>query len=252
MTVPRVQPIERLPDNEHGRCSDWTAGHWGYADFYDDRSSLQSCRFAPQPNRIHDNGSLTVERCFGDQKHPFDQSLTPNVPLYDELPSFCNQFRDCSQNGLSMPRNCQLGPVDVEDLALYFEPEKSQESFPRAYNRVSNFLQFRRARVKYSQYMEAPTIKQLPTFTQNNGSCGNESGCDSLLDGRFCDGCPQPFTYCTEERWLQCPASDRCPLYNTAYPYEQNVLPPCAYENRPGENWWQGYHEDEHLLEDYL
>ncbi|XP_031366475.1 protein similar-like isoform X1 [Apis dorsata] len=72
---------------------------------------------------------------------------------------------------------------------------------------------------------------------------------DDWLDGRFCDTCPQQqFAFCTEERWLQCPASDRCPLYDDAiYPYGQNipVLPPCVYEDL-------GYNGDEQILEDYL
>lgn len=73
----------------------------------------------------------------------------------------------------------------------------------------------------------------------------------------FCNNCPELFNFCSEERWLQCPASDRCPLYDTSYDHGAPLLPPCMYENfhadcNNNDNWYYGYAEDEQLLEDYL
>ncbi|KOC66656.1 Hypoxia-inducible factor 1-alpha, partial [Habropoda laboriosa] len=76
--------------------------------------------------------------------------------------------------------------------------------------------------------------------------------CNGWIDEQFCNNCPQPFAFCTEKRWLQCPASDRCPLYDTTYSLGQNVRPPCAVEDLWNEYGPYGYVGDEQLLEDYL
>lgn len=256
MTATRVQPIDRLPDNEPGRCTDWIGRQSEYADFCVDQSDLPPCRFASTQ-------SLSAERCLsGEEKGPFDGSQVPGAGLCDvslpcmepcvgEPSPYSSQYRDCAQaSGPSALRSCQLGTVDVEDLALCFEPERSQGSnFPRAYNRATGFPQLRRGRAKYHQYPDSSTAKQLSLFPSNDAPCGNVGlGDGGWLGGQFCDN--GPFAYCTEQRWLQCPVSDRCPLYDTAYSYGRNVLPPCAHEDPRGESW--RYHEDEQLLEDYL
>lgn len=74
----------------------------------------------------------------------------------------------------------------------------------------------------------------------------------------FCgNNCPELFNFCSEQRWLQCPASDRCPLYDTSYDPGAPLLPPCTYENlhmdhNDNDYWHYGCAEDEQLLEDYL
>jgi len=90
-------------------------------------------------------------------------------------------------------------------------------------------------------------------FEPERGS--SAQSCDSLPGGWFCNSCPEFFNFCSEERWLQCPASDRCPLYDTSHPYDALVLPPCMYENLQAsgkDNRCHDYMEDEQLLEDYL
>lgn len=71
----------------------------------------------------------------------------------------------------------------------------------------------------------------------------------------FCDDCPELFDFCSEERWLRCPASDRCPLYYDPSHGTPAVLPPCLSENLHADysgDWYYDYAEDEQLLEDYL
>lgn len=222
-------------------------------------------------------------------------------------------------------KTCQLGPVDVEDLAKYFDPPTDGCKPPSAGSRA---IYPRRSRDGQAARLDQPQeyrrdldFRDLPScdlmssdLTPSHlrtcdmgpntlGYCDLEYGdlrlrdspydgprfhgsrfCDpSIGDPRFCgvrlceeqqprelghdlgrgdpgpsnwfcNDCPELFNFCSEERWLQCPASDRCPLYDTSYPYGTLVLPPCMYENgySDNDNWHYGYVEDEQLLEDYL
>ena len=276
MIAPRVQPIGTLPDNEPGRCSSWIASRQpSHASFYDDDPpTLPSCRFAraqiQQPLPVNDYRSLNpcAERSYHDRCRdstfetlPYQASLPCAEPsasieqLQSQLQPQCSQFRDCAQNLVhGGAKSCQLGPVDVEDLALYFEPDKlpSINCLPRVYrpssssSSSSDSSNFRRAKsTRYGPYPSLANGKRLER--------SRFSPSVNWLDEReFCDDCPQPFAFCcTEERWLQCPASDRCPLYDTAYSYGQNVVPPCLIEDLRNE-YRYGYDEDEQLLENYL
>lgn len=83
----------------------------------------------------------------------------------------------------------------------------------------------------------------------------NLGQCDPGPGNWYCNNCPELFNFCSEKRWLQCPASDRCPLYDPSYAYGTPILPPCMYENlhagyNDNDNWH--YVEDDQLLEDYL
>lgn len=263
MIAPRVaqHPIVRMPDNESGRCTEWTATkHPAYAALYDHpRPALPSCRFAratpiQQPLPIN-HYAFTGRAAY--ESHQISPNVGtipyhaaplpcvgPSVTL--DLQSQCQgaQFRHHQNVGAG--KNCQLGPVDVEDLALYFEPEKSQTGCP---SRSSiNSSNFRRATRSIDNAYPSTSDERLSQFPSNEFAHLPMRN-DDWLDGRFCDTCPQQqFAFCTEERWLQCPASDRCPLYDDAiYPYGQNtpVLPPCVYEDL-------GYNGDEQILEDYL
>ncbi|KAF3425137.1 hypothetical protein E2986_06353 [Frieseomelitta varia] len=282
MIAPRVQPIGTLPDDEPGRCSSWIARQPGHANFYDDdRPTLPSCRFAraqiQQSLPVSDYRSLNpcAERSYDDRRGdptfeslPYQASLPCAEPsasieqLQSQLqPPQCSQFRDCAQNLVhGGGKSCQLGPIDVEDLALYFEPDKppSINCPPRVYrpsSSSSDSSNFRRA--KSTRYGPYPSLASGCKPLERSGfSSSDELLLPSVnwLDEReFCDDCPQPFAFCTEERWLQCPASDRCPLYDTAYTHGQNVLPPCLLEDLRNEcRFRYGCDEDEQLLEDYL
>lgn len=207
-------------------------------------------------------------------------------------------------------RACQLGPVDVEDLAMYFDSPtdgcKSSSTGNRTiyskrsrYGQVARIDQPREYR-RNLDFRSLPSCDLAPSNLTSNhlrtcdmgpnilGYCDLEYDnlrlrdssydgprfCDPRLceeqpreldrcdlgrhdpglDNRFCNNCPELFNFCSEERWLQCSASDRCPLYDTSYAYGTPVLPPCMYENsnNDNDNWRYGYVENEQLLEDYL
>ncbi|XP_076656925.1 uncharacterized protein LOC143361431 [Halictus rubicundus] len=251
MTVPRVQPI----DSEQGRCSDWSALRRP-SYLFENRTALPPCRFADQPSAQRVDDVMSIRK-------PANPQLVPEMALYDvslpcaepavcieELPSFCSQFKGCS-TGPSAPRSC---PVDVEDLALCFEPDKQQNNnsncMPQRFNAGSN--SYRRVKVKYPQYPSCLPDKGLGFDAVVQDCRGNEFEAN-WIDGGFCNGCPQSFGFCSEEQWLQCPASDRCPLFATTYsPYARDSLPPCVYEDFRNGFWQYGCSEDEQLLEDYL
>ncbi|XP_011696892.1 PREDICTED: uncharacterized protein LOC105455341 [Wasmannia auropunctata] len=218
-------------------------------------------------------------------------------------------------------RICQVGPIDVEDLAMYFDPPADGCKPPSAGNRA---IHSRRSRYGQAARMDQPPreyrrdldFRDLPScdLAPNDlrtcdmgpstmGYCDLGYGDPRLRDlgydgprffsgprlisdprfggvrlceeqqqqqqphhepGRhnlgdpgpgnwYCNDCPELFNFCSEERWLQCPVSDRCPLYDTSYAYGAPVLPPCMYESgyNDNDNWHYGYVEDEQL-EDYL
>ncbi|XP_071573647.1 uncharacterized protein Sima [Temnothorax nylanderi] len=212
-------------------------------------------------------------------------------------------------------RTCQLSPIDVEDLAMYFDPPTDGCKPPSAGNRA---IYSRRSRYGQAARMDQPReyhrdldFRDLPScdLAPNHlrtcdmgpstlGYCDlgysdlrlrDSPFCDPRLsDSQFCDvnphaahpceeqprepgrydlgqgdqgpgnwfcnNCPELFNFCSEDRWLQCPASDRCPLYDTSYAYGAPVLPPCMYDNgyNDNDNLHHGYVEDEQLLENYL
>ncbi|XP_012057137.1 PREDICTED: uncharacterized protein LOC105620242 [Atta cephalotes] len=216
----------------------------------------------------------------------------------------------CTANTTS--KICQLGPIDVEDLAMYFDSPTDGCKPPSLGNRAIYSKKSRYGQVvrmdQSQEHHRDLNFRDLPScnLTPNNlqtcdmgpstlGYCdmGNDlrlrnSGYDGppfcdprLSDSRFCgmrlseeqpresgrhnlgrgdpglgnwfcNDCPELFNFCSEERWLQCPASDRCPLYNTSYAYDVPVLPPCMYENGYNDNWHYDNAEDEQLLENYL
>lgn len=289
MIAPRVQPIGTLPDNEPGRCSSWIARHPAHASFYDDdRPTLPSYRFAraqiQQPLPVNDYRSLNpcAERSYDDRRSrdptfeslpadvqtlPYQASLPCAEPpasieqLQSQLqPPQCSQFRDCAQNLVhgGGGKSCQLDPIDVEDLALYFEPDKPSSSIncpPRVYRPSSSSDSFNFRRAKSTRYGPYPSFASGKSIERSGfSSVEHLLPCVNWLDEReLCDDCPQSFAFCTEERWLQCPASDRCPLYDTTYSHGQNVLPPCLLEDLRNEYQFRyGYDEDEQLLEHYL
>lgn len=102
-------------------------------------------------------------------------------------------------------------------------------------------------------------MQEIHESGRDNNPARNNVGRGDLGPGDWlCYDCPELFNFCSEERWLQCPASDRCPLYDTtSYAYGASALPPCMYENldtgyRVNDNWQYDYTKDEQLLEDYL
>ncbi|EGI63800.1 Hypoxia-inducible factor 1 alpha [Acromyrmex echinatior] len=222
----------------------------------------------------------------------------------------------CTANTMKI---CQLGSIDVEDLAMYFDSPTDGCKPPSLGNRAiyskkSRYGQVARMDQSQEHHRDDLNFRDLPScdltpsdLVPNNlqtcdmgpntlGYCdlGNNdlrlrnSGydgppfCDPRLGdprfcgirlseeqprepgrhnlGRgdpglgnwFCNDCPELFNFCSEERWLQCPASDRCPFYDTSYAYDVPVLPPCMYENGYNDNWHYDNAEDEQLLENYL
>ncbi|XP_050444881.1 uncharacterized protein LOC126848222 isoform X2 [Cataglyphis hispanica] len=257
-------------------------------------------------------------------------STTCNVASSDLMATLlCNDnghmtdFRQ-SEN-TTVPRSCQSGPIDVEDLAMYFDPCKPSST---AINRTTYS---KRPRYGHSTRIDQPrqeddcryldfcnlrpciALESSDSRSCDVGNTGNLAYCD-FNDPRSCylgsgnvsrfddprfrdsgyvdpsrfydipfaynarremgqndlgqnddpkwssdwlrDNCPELFNFCSEERWLRCPASDRCPLYDTSYAHGASaVLPPCLYENLQAgysDNWYYDYAEDEQLAEDYL
>jgi len=227
------------------------------------------------------------------------------------------QLESCAAS-TTTSRNCQLGAVDVEDLAMYFDlsadnskPSPSARTIharrSRQAARMDQSRQERRERFGsnydrdslypcsepsdpqslypcdvrsmsdppnpeglYSEAISDLEFSNNPAFgdprfchsgfsdlqrspdLEFEPGRSDEARCDS--GSWFCNSCPELFNFCSEERWLQCPASDRCPLYDS-HSYDALVLPPCMYENLQASgknNWCHGYAEDEQLLEDYL
>ncbi|XP_070522576.1 uncharacterized protein Sima isoform X2 [Cardiocondyla obscurior] len=211
----------------------------------------------------------------------------------------------CAANTAS--RACQFGPVDVEDLAKYFDLPTEGCKPPSAGNRTiyskrSRYGQVTRMDRRDLNFCDPPPCapvsddltpphlracdmgpstlgycdpsygdlrsRDLPYDSRFHGSrfCGMRVceeqpheiarhhdlvRSDPGPNNWFCNVCPELFNFCTEERWLQCPASDRCPLYDTSYAYGASILPPCIYENDNDYDNWP-YAEDEQLLEDYF
>lgn len=226
-----------------------------------------------------------------------------------------------------IPKNCQLGPIDVEDLAMYFDSSTDKPSStsgrashfkrPRyggskdqscqdrivtpegnlntTYNlrpcdlassdlRNLGYSDTRACQIEYnvlefnnSRSRHDPSYHDDPRLYDSSRTCDlkfnyprsceferREIRRDMVGDtlerndprpgsNWLCNNCPGLFEFCNEERWLQCPASDRCPLYDNNI-YDTPVLPPCMYENLHtggNDSWHYGYPEDEQFL-DYL
>lgn len=211
-------------------------------------------------------------------------------------------------------RTCQQGPVDVEDLAMYFDlptdgcrppPPTGNRAIYSRRSRYGQAARIDRDRDTLQAFRHLSPCDLAPNDLRacdmgpstlgycdlgyNDGPSlrdpaydGSTRFCEPRLDesrfcgarqqpcepgrhdlGRddpessnwFCNVCPELFNFCSEERWLQCPMSDRCPLYDTSYAYGAPVLPPCMYKDGYYDNdneWHYGYVEDEQLLEDYL
>ncbi|KAG9434019.1 hypothetical protein HZU67_04570 [Apis mellifera carnica] len=253
MIAPRVV---RTADNETGRCTEWPAKHSSYTALYDQppRATLPSCRFAraapvlqqqPPPINHYPSSPPYGHQASGGTPLPYHAPLPCTEPPSTTVDqSQCGQFQNAGW------RNCQLGPIDVEDLALYFEDRSQINRASRPSINSSNFRRPPRS-INNPSY-PSTSDGQLSEFPSNVArTCA-----DDWPDGQFCDTCTQQqFPFCTEERWLQCPASDRCPLYDdNVYPYGGNpVLPPCVYEDfGNGYCRYSGYNGDDQILEDYL
>lgn len=253
MIAPRVV---RTADNETGRCTEWPAKHSSYTALYDQppRATLPSCRFAraapvlqqqPPPINHYPSSPPYGHQASGGTPLPYHAPLPCTEPPSTTVDqSQCGQFQNAGW------RNCQLGPIDVEDLALYFEDRSQINRASRPSINSSNFRRPPRS-INNPSY-PSTSDGQLSEFPSNVArTCA-----DDWPDGQFCDTCTQQqFPFCTEERWLQCPASDRCPLYDdNVYPYGGNpVLPPCVYEDLGnGYCRYSGYNGDDQILEDYL
>ncbi|CAL1686613.1 unnamed protein product [Lasius platythorax] len=238
--------------------------------------------------------------------------------------------RHQSENTTTVPRGCQSGPIDVEDLAMYLDPCKppsiainraiyskrpryGQQSVridqprqeddrryldfcnlrpcvalgsvdPAPVNDLAGNLTYRDLgfdeprscylrpnvsrlddpRLRDSEYTANPSrLYNVPLtydYARPREMGQNDLGQsdDPKWPGDwFCDDCPELFNFCSEERWMRCPASDRCPLYDTSsYAHgAPAVLPPCLYENLHAGYSGDGhydYAENEQFLEDYL
>lgn len=189
-----------------------------------------------------------------------------------------NQITD---NNEIISKPCKLVPVDVEDLAMCFQPDNgisTHQPVPRVNNSTqrsyrgnrtnqSSFLQDScKSCTRYVDSSVSTSRKVQPNIEATTVTATNTAevqpisnpSCFPYEQNRVQQFSRDPFGFCTEEKWLECPASDRCPLYDTnlTYTYATNVLPPCLYEYHFWEecdsSWNYISPEDERIMEDYL
>lgn len=146
-------------------------------------------------------------------------------------------------SGFDDPRSCDLAPNDLGG------PRDAGYNDPRSHDAL------RACQLRFDDSRSCDL--RLCEMQARELGRDNLGRCDLGPDNWYCNNCPELFNFCSEERWLQCPASDRCPLYDPSYAYGAPILPPCMYENlhagyNDNDNWHYGYAEDDQLLEDYL
>lgn len=193
----------------------------------------------------------------------YGQSARIDQPRQEDCPylDFCN-LRSCSALGSSDPRPCDLGsndPAAANNLDNTGDLTYRDLGFvdPRSYYLGFNVSKFDNPRRLHdSGYVSLPRYDIPLAYDAKLGrnDLGRSDNPKWSNDWLYND-CPELFNFCSEERWLRCPASDRCPLYNTSYAHgAPAVLPPCLYENlHTGyDNIHYDYADDEQLVEDYL
>lgn len=210
--------------------------------------------------------SMPINRATYSKRPKYGQSARVDQPRQeDDCPflDFCN-LRSCPALGSSDPRSCDLesndpaavndldntGDLTYRDLGDFVDPR----SYYLGFN-VSKFDNSRR--LHDSGYADLPRFYDIPLAYDaklGRNDLGRSDNPKWSNDWLYND-CPELFNFCSEERWLRCPASDRCPLYDTSYAHgAPAVLPPCLYENlHTGyDNRHYDYADDEQLVADYL
>ncbi|KAG7204062.1 hypothetical protein KM043_001916 [Ampulex compressa] len=260
---------EALEGQGTAESRDWIGRESGYADFAETRPrpALSECPLLRgRKGELDDFLEEPGVRSNADRSGAFvgtDEQgrCAKPIPREAQLPPCGYEgrfFHDSSSPGASdsyRPRtnsrgpnprrrassgSCQIGTVDVEDLALYFESEaKAGASCARTFRPTDSCdaRNSRCSRSKHDRYARATSKEER---YREDPWAFIDAGTDGWLAGRFGEfphDRRQLFGFCTEERWLECPASDRCPLYEPAYAHDTNLLPPCVYENLgPGYN----------------
>ncbi|EFN75729.1 Hypoxia-inducible factor 1 alpha [Harpegnathos saltator] len=151
----------------------------------------------------------------------------------------------------ALPRPCEVGPSDPTPTSTS-TPTPTPRSCalqPDFYGQQTTTCEPRLAC--------AAATRELDIRELNRRNLEHDGAPAAPADDWSCYHCPELFNFCSEQRWLQCPASDRCPLYDNSYDHGAPLSPPCLYENLyegydGNDNWRYDYAEDEQLLEDYL
>lgn len=183
----------------------------------------------------------------------------------DDCPflDLCNQ-RSCPALGSSDPRSCDLRSNDPSAADLVCDLNNSGGLIyrdlgfvdPRSCYLGFNVSKLDDPRLHDSGYADLPRFYDIPfAYDAKLGRSDlGRSDNPKWSSDWLCNDCPELFNFCSEERWLRCPASDRCPLYDTSYAHDASVLPPCLYENLDtyNDNIHYDYVDDEQLVEDYL
>ena len=193
-----------------------------------------------------------------DQSNYFDIQKLDNLSVSSNQ-VVCNQIQPSYCSGQPPPSQQQTSQqfqknhfVDVEDLANVFNASNQFTTCSSQSNRCSYVPQ---------QVSSCDSINVENT----SSSCSYANS----LQPSFCN-IPQPlartrpvtcdkgafepmnleqaaFAYCTDDRWMACPATNYCPLYDPSQrPLTSWQALPCA------QNFYSYYTEDEDALEEYL
>ncbi|XP_029661512.1 uncharacterized protein LOC115234518 isoform X2 [Formica exsecta] len=217
--------------------------------------------------------STAINRAIYSKRPRYGQGARIDEPRQEDdcrYLDFCN-LRPCVALESSDSRPCDLGsrdPIAVNDHHLPCDLDNTGNlayrdcNDPRScYLGSGNVSRFDDPRLRDSGYVDPPQFYNIPfTYDARLRKIGQndlgQSDVPKWSSDWLRDDCPELFNFCSEERWLRCPASDRCPLYDTSYAHgAPAVLPPCLYGNLHADysdNWHYDYAEDEQLAEDYL
>ncbi|KAI4495392.1 hypothetical protein M0802_008782 [Mischocyttarus mexicanus] len=281
----------RNNSNSTGEQRDWIGRESGYADFTDDddgggrrndnRMTLMSSAASVHDWYDHDPvvNTTTIVR-----KMKTRTTITENeqstINLDPHRPLFSRTNTSNNDNSIMTMKPCKFGkPVDVEDLAMCFQQEnigKTQEPTTRITRLTSTqrFYRGNRTNNNCSSY-SLDSCRSCPKYIETNSiSDDNHLSNDTIKSidtvshisstrvpfeqNTIEEFYKNPFEFCTEKKWLECPVSDYCPLYdkNISYICTKNILPPCLNDNHLwmeyGNPWNYFSMEDERIMEDYL
>ncbi|XP_046815692.1 uncharacterized protein LOC124422817 isoform X1 [Vespa crabro] len=257
-----------IGSRSNGEQYDWIGRESGYADFMEDGGENDN-RMMSMSSLAYNLDSVATKTFVAKTKMRTTMNVDERCIINEDQCRYSN-----IDNFQSKP--CKSGPVDVEDLAMCFQQENagtqepvtcitrsiySQRSFRG--NRINNSSSFLQDSCRScSKYIDPNSISdtQAPTNTITPiETVSHTSFCIPFKQNSVEEFYRYPFGFCTEEKWLECPVSDHCPLYDTNFSYQQytnNILPPCLYEDYFWKEyidpWNHVFMEDERVMEDYL
>ncbi|KAI4489826.1 hypothetical protein M0804_004008 [Polistes exclamans] len=271
-----------------GEQRDWIGRESGYADFTDDGGSNDNgmILMSSSEDSIYDldpvSTTTTVVRKMKTRTTIIDNEQESIINPDQHRSQF---FRNSIVNNdnPNLMKSCKSGPIDVEDLAICFQQDnltKTQEPpLPRITRLTSTQRLYRGSyRTNNPSFNSSDSnCRSCPKYIGTNSINDNHVPIDDTIksietvsnisssripfeqQNNIDEFYMNPFEFCTEKKWLECPVSDYCPLYDKNFSYicTNNILPPCLNDNNylwmEYSNPWNYFSmEDERLMEDYL